>query len=160
MSILIIEDFVPQQGLLQKMVAGSNFDCEIAGTGDEALAALKKNKGNLVWILDWYFPCEKKQSPVYDPEVVRNWIRKIDINLADRNIEWTNETAMWSVLVRLASTLGYILPNTIILNSAEIVANEDMLNSLLSLGYNGQIVERGPIKSDAAKIKWTLLQLQ
>lgn len=76
------------------MVTGSNFNCEIVGTGDEALAALRKNKRNLVWILDGYFPCEKQQSPLYDPQIVRNWISKVDINLADQNIEGTNETAM------------------------------------------------------------------
>ncbi len=42
--------------------------------------------------------------------------------------------------MRLAYTLGYILPETIILNSAEEVANEDMINTLRSLQYGGQII--------------------
>lgn len=69
------------------MVTSSKLECEMASTGDEALTALRKNKKNLVWILDGYFPCEKSKSPLYEPQIVRDWIRKIDINLSDKNIE-------------------------------------------------------------------------
>ncbi|MBP6921671.1 hypothetical protein KBB89_03970 [Candidatus Gracilibacteria bacterium] len=118
---------------------------------------MKKNKGNTAWILDGYFPCEKAKSPVYDPQVVKDWISRIDTGLSDKNIEGTNETAMGSVLMRLAYTLGYILPETIILNSAEEVANEDMINTLRSLQYGGQIIV-GP-KSDVGRIKGALTGL-
>lgn len=87
MSILIIEDFLPQQKLLGTIVKSTKLECEMAATGEEVLNALKRNKGNTAWILDGYFPCEKAKSPVYDPGVVKDWISKIDPALANKNIE-------------------------------------------------------------------------
>lgn len=87
MSILIVEDFPPQQKLLGTIVKSTGLDCEIVSTGDEVLKALKKNRGNTAWILDGYFPCEKAKSPVYDPQIVKDWISRVDAELSNKKIE-------------------------------------------------------------------------
>lgn len=159
MDVLIIEDFLLQQKLLSKMAKDAGMKYKVADNLSRALDTIKTNQRSLAWILDWYFPCsETSLSSIYDPNEVRIWIEKTHKDLLGKNIEGTYETAMWSVLIRVSRILWYYLPGTIILNSAEKVANEDMVKTLDTLGYNGKVLVSN--KPEIENIKRGLVSLQ
>lgn len=157
MSILIIEDFPLQQKLLRKIAKEAHVKHKISGDLWSALTTIRRNKNHLGWILDGYFPVNQTSSSIYDPKEVAQWIQAEYRDLSGRNIEGNGETAMWSVLIRICWALGYQLPPTIILNSAEQVANMDMITTLENIKYSGHIIVSQ--KPDIINIKNGLLGL-